>query len=216
VRLIREAKERGIAISGEACPHHFTLTDASIAGSESFWEADGEILARAFPKNHPLPKWPRFDTNFKMNPPLRSHHDRDALIEGLVDGTIEIIGSDHAPHSDFEKEVEFDYAPFGITGLETELALALVQLYHTGKLTLPKLLEKFTVNPARLLKIEKGTLDIGADADITIFDPDRPWVYQRESSASKSMNSPFHGWPLRGKVLATIVMGKIVWKESNG
>lgn len=213
VRLIREAKDRGVKISGEACPHHFTLTDAAIAGSAAFWEADGEFLRRAFPKDHPLPTWPSFDTNVKMNPPLRSHHDREALIEGLADGTLEIIGSDHAPHCDFQKEVEFDYAPFGITGLETELSLSLMQLYHTGKLTLPKLLEKLTVNPARLMKIEKGTLDIGADADITIFDPERRWVYQRQESASKSKNSPFHGWPMQGKALATIVKGKIVWQE---
>ncbi|MGZ8938390.1 MAG: dihydroorotase [Limisphaerales bacterium] len=215
VRLIREAKERGIPISGEACPHHFVLTDAAIAGSEEFWKADGEQLSRTFPKDHPLPSWPLFDTNFKMNPPLRSPHDRDALIEGLADGTLEILGSDHAPHCDFQKEVEFDYAPFGITGLETELSLCLMQLYHTGKLTLPKLLEKMTVNPAKLLKIEKGTLDIGADADVTIFDPDRAWVYRREDSASKSPNSPFHLWPMRGKALATVVDGRIVWKDAE-
>jgi dihydroorotase len=173
------------------------------------------VLSRDFPKGHPLPVWPLFDTNFKMNPPLRSHHDREELINGLADGTIEIIGSDHAPHSDYEKEVEFDYAPFGITGLETELSLALTQLYHTGRLTLPKLLEKFTVNPARLLRIEKGTLDLGGDGDITIFDPDRKWVYQREATASKSINCPFHGWPMRGKALATIVGGRIAWRESK-
>lgn len=215
VRLIREAKERGVRISGEACPHHFTLTDAAIAGSEGFWEADGETLRRGFPKDFPLPSWPPFDTNFKMNPPLRSVHDREALIEGLADGTLEILGSDHAPHCDFQKEVEFDYAPFGITGLETELSLCLAQLYHTGKLTLPRMLEKLTVNPAKLLKIDKGTLDIGADADITVFDPDRAWVYRREATASKSMNSPFHEWPMRGKAVATIVAGKIVWKDGQ-
>ena len=213
VRLIREAKERGVPISGEACPHHFTLTDAAIAGSEAFWEADGEILARAFPTDHPLPSWPIFDTNFKMNPPLRSHHDRDALIEGLADGTLEIIGSDHAPHSDYLKEVEFDYAPFGITGLETELPLSLMQLYHTGKMTLPKLLDKLTVQPAKLLRLEKGTLDLGADGDVTIFDPDILWVYRKEDTASKSANSPFHLWPMRGKAVATIVAGKVVWSE---
>jgi dihydroorotase len=215
VRLIREARLRGIPISGEACPHHFTLTDASIAGSEEFWREDGEILSREFPKEQPLPAWPLFDTNFKMNPPLRSQHDREAIIDGLADGTLEIIGSDHAPHSNFEKEVEFDYAPFGITGLETELSLSLMRLYHTGRLTLPKLLDKLTVKPAKLLRIEKGTLDIGADGDITIFDPDRRWIYDREQSASKSQNSPFHGWTLRGKALATIVAGKIVWREPN-
>jgi dihydroorotase len=213
IRLIREAKDRGVPISGEACPHHFTLTDAAIAGSSEFWAADGEILSREFPPDHPWPVWPSFDTNFKMNPPLRSHHDRDALIEGLVDGTLEIIGSDHAPHCDFQKEVEFDYAPFGITGLETELALTLMQLYHTGKMTLPAILKKLTVEPARLLRLEKGTLDTGADGDITIIDPDRRWVYDRTQTASKSSNCPFHGWPMRGKAVATIVAGKIVWNE---
>jgi dihydroorotase len=215
VRLIREAKERGVPISGEACPHHFTLTDAAIAGGAEFWQADGEILARAFPKDHPLPLWPLFDTNFKMNPPLRSHHDRDALIEGLVDGTIEIIGSDHAPHCDFQKEVEFDYAPFGITGLETELALSLMQLYHGGKMTLPNVLRKLTVEPAKLLRLQKGTLDIGADGDVTVFDPERRWVHDRADTASKSINSPFHGWPMRGKAVATVVGGKIVWNEMS-
>ena len=213
VALIRRAKERGAPISGEACPHHFVLTDSAVAGSDEFWKADGELWAKTFPKDHPLPSWPLFDTTFKMNPPLRTAHDREALIQGLADGTLEILGSDHAPHSAFEKEVEFDYAPFGITGLETELTLCLMALYHTGKLTLPKMLEKLTVNPARLLKIEKGTLDIGADADVTIFDPERRWVYRREQSASKSHNSPFHLWPMRGKALATIVNGRIVWKD---
>jgi dihydroorotase len=213
VRLIREAKERGISISGEACPHHFTLTDSSIAGAEEFWKGDGEGLGGEFPKEVPLPSWPPFDTNFKMNPPLRSPHDREALIEGLADGTLEIIGSDHAPHSNFEKEVEFDYAPFGITGLETELALCLTRLYHTGRLSLVKLLDKLTVQPAKLLRIAKGTLDVGADGDVTIFDPERRWTYLREDTASKSQNSPFHGWSLRGKPLVTIVQGKIVWRE---
>jgi dihydroorotase len=173
------------------------------------------VLAREFPKGHAFPTWPPFDTNVKMNPPLRSQHDRAALIEGLRDGTLEIIGSDHAPHSGFEKEVEFDYAPFGITGLETELSLSLMRLYHTGELTLPKLLDKFTVQPAKLLRIEKGTLDIGADGDVTIFDPELRWTYQRDQTASKSQNSPFHGWAMRGKAVATIVRGKIVWREMS-
>ena len=215
VRLIREAKERGLPISGEACPHHFTLTDAALAGSETFWKADGEILARSFAKGAELPQWPAFDTNFKMNPPLRSHRDRDALIEGLADGTLEIIGSDHAPHCGFQKEVEFDYAPFGITGLETELPLSLMALYHTQKLKLPEILDKLTVQPARLLRLEKGTLDLGADGDITIFDPDLEWTCRRAETASKSTNSPFEGWPMKGKALATIVEGKIVWQDLN-
>jgi len=190
------------------------LTDAAIAGAEEFWRADGEILAREFPKGESLPAWPPFDTNFKMNPPVRSQRDREALIDGLADGTLEIIGSDHAPHSNFEKEVEFDFAPFGITGLETELSLALVRLYHTGRLSLPRLIDKFTVQPARLLRIPKGTLDVGADGDVTVFDPELRWTYLHELSASKSQNSPFHRWTMRGKCLATIVSGKIVWRET--
>lgn len=215
VALIRRARERGVPISGEACPHHFVLTDSAIAGSEEFWKGDGELLARNFPKDHPLPAWPIFDTNFKMNPPLRTRHDRDALLDGLADGTLEILGSDHAPHCDFQKEVEFDYAPFGITGLETELALCLMQLYHSGRMSLSKVIEKLTVNPAKLLKIDKGTLDIGADADVTIFDPERKWIYKRTESASKSHNSPFDAWPMRGRALGTIVNGRIVWKDEQ-
>src|SRR5207248_2625743 len=177
VALLRDAKKRGLPISGEACPHHFTLTDAAIAGSEKFWSQDGKELA-AFQKGK-LPEWPNYDTNFKMNPPLRSARHREAIIEGLMDGTLEVLCSDHAPHCDYEKEVEFDYAPFGIIGFETELALSLMQLYHARKMPLRTLIEKFTVNPARLLNLKKGTLSIGADGDITVFDPDREWVCEK-------------------------------------
>ena len=212
VELIRAAKKRGVPISGEACPHHFTLTDAAVAGSEKFWAADGQGIS-GFGGRTELPEWPAYDTNFKMNPPLRSAHDRDAILEGLVDGTIEILCSDHAPHCDFEKEVEFDYAPFGITGLETELALSLMQLFHAKRLNLTDLLAKFTVAPARLLNLAKGTLSLGADADVTVFDPDREWVFERETTASKSFNSPFFGWPLKGKAVATILAGRQVLIE---
>jgi dihydroorotase len=147
-----------------------------------------------------------YDTNFKMNPPLRTERDRQALLEGLADGTIEIIGSDHAPHCNYEKEVEFDVAPFGITGLETELALSL-ELVRKKLLTMPALIEKFTTKPATLLRLKKGTLSVGADADVTIIDPDFEWTYDVTQSASKSRNSPFHGWPLRGKALRTIIGG---------
>jgi dihydroorotase len=150
-----------------------------------------------------------------MNPPLRSARDREAILEGLADGTIEVLCSDHAPHCDFEKEVEFDYAPFGITGLETELALSLMQLYHAKHLSLPDVIAKFTVAPARLLRLAKGTLSIGADADVTVFDPDHEWVFERETTASKSFNSPFYGWPLKGKAVATIVGGRKVWVEQS-
>jgi dihydroorotase len=211
VALIREAKKRGVPISGEACPHHFTLTDAAVAGSEKFWSNDGKILTDLSAGE--LPEWPGYDTNFKMNPPLRSAKDREAILEGLTDGTIEILCSDHAPHCDYEKEVEFDYAPFGITGLETELALSLMQLVHTKRLSLMDLIAKFTVNPARLLNLNKGTLSVGADADVTVFDPDCEWIFQAADSASKSKNSPFFGWKLKGKAVATIVAGKIIWSE---
>jgi len=185
VALVREAKKRGVKISAEACPHHFTLTDESCK---------------------------TYDTNFKMNPPLRTEADRQALLEGLADGTIDCIASDHAPHCNYEKEVEFDLAPFGIIGLETELALSLA-LVEKKLLTLPQLIAKLTINPARLLQLDKGTLTAGADADVTIIDPDREWTYDVTQSASKSRNSPFHGWQLKGKAVATIVAGKVVWQE---
>jgi len=211
VQLLREAKKRGVPISGEACPHHFTLTDAAVAGSEKFWSADGKGLGGWDSSRSSRPAWPAYDTNFKMNPPLGSARDREAVLEGLADGTLQVICSDHAPHCDYEKEVEFDYAPFGITGLETELALSLMQLYHTKRMSLADVLAKFTAAPAQLLRLPKGTLSVGADADVTILDPDREWVFDKGASASKSKNSPFYGWPLRGKAVATIVGGRKVW-----
>jgi dihydroorotase len=214
VALIREAKQRGVPVSGEACPHHFTLTDAAVAGSDKFWRTDGQGIF-GMSECDELPSWPAYDTNFKMNPPLRSARDRAAILEGLVDGTIEVLCSDHAPHCDFEKEVEFDYAPFGITGLETELALSLMQLYHAKRMSLSDLIAKFTVAPARLLRLAKGTLSVGADADVTVFDPDREWVFTREATASKSFNNPFYGWPLKGKAVATIVGGRKIWVEQT-
>jgi dihydroorotase len=218
VELIRAAKKRGVPISGEACPHHFVLTDAAIAGSEKFWSNDGKNFFQTSNlklQTSELPSWPSYDTNFKMNPPLRSAKDREAILEGLLDGTLEILASDHAPHCDYEKEVEFDYAPFGITGFETELPLSLMQLHHARKMSLSDLIAKFTIAPARLLNLRKGTLQIGADADITIFDPNREWIYDRNESVSKSKNSPFHGWNLRGKAVLTIVGGNVVFNEQE-
>jgi len=185
VALVREAKKRGVKISAEACPHHFSLTDESVK---------------------------TYDTNFKMNPPLRSERDRQAILEGLADGTIDCIASDHAPHCNYEKEVEFDVAPFGIIGLETELALSL-RLVHDKLLTWPQLVEKLTINPAKLLRLEKGTLSVGADADVTVVDPKQEWTYDVEQSASKSRNSPFHWMQFTGKAICTIVAGKTVWQE---
>ena len=214
VELLREAKKQGLPVSGEACPHHFTLTDAAIAGSERFWESDGKGIIGYDDDAKDKPEWPAYDTNFKMNPPLRSAQDREAILAGLADGTIEILCSDHAPHCDYEKEVEFDYAPFGITGLETELALSLMQLFHTGRLTLPQLIAKYTINPARLLRLAKGTLSPGVEADVTVFDPQREWEFDKASTASKSVNSPYYGWKLKGKAVATIVGGKKAWVEA--
>jgi dihydroorotase len=214
VQLLREAKKRGITVSGEACPHHFTLTDTGLAGSEKFWSTDGREIMADDPARRP--RWHSYDTNFKMNPPLRSAADRAAIIDGLADGTLEIISSDHAPHCDYEKEVEFDYAPFGIIGFETELALALMQLYHSKKMSLSDLIARFTVGPARLLRLAaKGTLGIGADADLTVFDPGEEWIYDPATSTGKSRNSPFAGWAMKGKARATIVNGTIAWQGRN-
>jgi dihydroorotase len=213
VELLRAAKQRGLRVTGEACPHHFTLTDAAIAGSEKFWGKDGKAVFGSEKMDHAVPAWPSYDTNLKMNPPLRSARDREAILEGLADGTIEVLCSDHAPHCGYEKEVEFDYAPFGITGLETELPLSLMQLYHGKRMSLSDVVAKFTVNPARIVRLPKGTLQAGADADVTIIDLEKEWVYRREDSASKSKNNPFDGWRMRGQAVATIVSGKIVWQE---
>jgi dihydroorotase len=214
VRLLREAKKKGLPVSGEACPHHFVLTEVAIAGSEKFWQTDGAGI-QGFATAGTRPSWPAYDTHCKMNPPLRSAQDREAILEGLADGTIEILCSDHAPHCDYEKAVEFDHAPFGITGLETELALSLMQLYESGRMKLPQVIEKFTCGPAKLLGLNKGTLTPGAAADITIFDPNRQWTFQKDQTASKSFNSPFYEWPLRGKAVCTIVRGQTVWSEQE-
>jgi len=212
VRLIREAKSRGVPISGEACPHHFTLTDSALGGSERFWNSDGDGVFGSKEKED-QPSWPKYDTMLKMNPPLRSAADRNAILKGLTDGTIEVIASDHAPHCDYEKEVEFDYAPIGITGLETALSLSLMQLHHSGRLSLSKMIAKYTCNPARLLRLDKGSLSVGADADITVIDPNVEWRFELDSTASKSTNSPFYGWPLKGRAEKTFVAGKCVWPD---
>src|SRR5881394_3827376 len=186
VRLIREARARGIKISGEVCPHHIALTDAAIQN---------------------------FDTNYKVNPPLRSQKDVDALLEAVADGTLSVLCSDHAPHADFEKEVEFDAAPFGIIGLETELGLfldLLVHKHHT--IDIARLIQMYTVEPARLLKIDAGTLPIGAHADVTLIDPELEWTVKVDQFHSASRNSPFDCWKLKGRAVRTIVSGKTVWE----
>ncbi|PYJ71842.1 MAG: dihydroorotase [Verrucomicrobia bacterium] len=186
VRLIREARARGVKISGEVCPHHIALTDEAIQN---------------------------FDTNYKMNPPLRSQTDVDALLEGIADGTLSVLCSDHAPHADFEKEVEFDAAPFGIIGLETELGLFLDLLVHKHrKIDIGRLIEMYTIEPARLLGIDAGTLSAGAKADVTLIDPELEWTVRVDQFQSTSRNSPFDGWKLKGRAVRTIVGGKTVWK----
>jgi len=185
VRLLRDARARGIPVTGELCPHHIALTDEFVSS---------------------------FDTNYKMNPPLRSQQDVEALIEGVADGTITLLGSDHAPHAFFEKEVEFDRAPFGILGLETELALFLTILVHRTKaIDLSRLITMYTVNPANLVRLPKGTLGPGADADVTLIDPGLEWTFRNQDSFSRSRNTPFDGWELKGRAVRTIVAGKTVW-----
>jgi len=186
VRLIREAKARGIKISGEVCPHHVWFTDERLRN---------------------------FDANFKMNPPLRSDRDVEAILEGIADGTLDILCSDHAPHAFYEKEVELDQAPFGITGLETEFAAFHDLLVHCRKLIpLERLIALYTINPARLLNLDRGTLSAGAPADITLIDPSAQWTYNKAESASLSQNTPFHGESFCGRAVRTIVAGQTVWK----
>jgi len=186
VRLIREARHRGVKISCEVCPHHIALTDEAIQG---------------------------FDTNYKMNPPLRSKEDVGAILDGIADGTLSILCSDHAPHAGFEKEVEFDQAPFGIVGLETELGLFIDLLVHKHrKIDIKRLIEMYTLEPAKLLKIDAGTLSIGAPADVTLIDPDSEWTVRVDQFQSGSRNSPFDGWKLKGRAVRAIVGGKTVWK----
>ena len=190
VCLLREARRRGVPITAEACPHHICLTDGDLR---------------------------TFDTNFKMNPPLRTQADIDEIIAGIADGTITILESDNAPHATYEKEVEFDKAPFGILGLETELPVFLEILLHRRKaLSLSEILAMLTVNPAKLLGLDRGTLAVGSTADITILDPDHSWTYDKEESPSLSRNTPFHGMALRGRALTTIVGGKVVWDLESG
>ncbi len=180
---VRWAKQRGLRVTCEVTPHHFTLIDEDV----------------------------QYDSRYKMNPPLASRGDREALIAGLADGTVEAVATDHAPHEPALKDVEFDRAPFGITGFETALALALEQLVHTGRAPLLRVVELFTSGPARVLGLER-TVAPGQPADVTIFSLDRPWTFRAAESASKSRNSPFDGRAFKGGPAATIVSGRIVHK----
>ena len=187
VELVRQAKKRGVNVTCETCPHYFTLTENAVDG---------------------------FNTNAKMNPPLRTSDDVEAIKEGLKDGTIDCIVTDHAPHHIDEKNCEFALALNGIVGFETSLGLGLQYLVKSGVLTLNELIEKMAVNPSRILRINKGSLSIDADADITIFDPSKEWTVDISKFQSKSKNSPFDGFTLCGKPEYVIVGGKIV--VSNG
>ena len=182
VEMVRQAKSRGLNISAEVAPHHFTLTDAAVAD---------------------------YDTNAKMNPPLRSSEDVAALVHGLEDGTIDAIASDHAPHHVNLKMLEFDRAPFGITGLETAVALTLTKL----RLPIQRIVELLSLNPQKIMKVRPWGLFEGSDADLTILDLNRTWSFDVNQSRSRSRNSPFHGWQFKGKAVATLVGGKVVYED---
>jgi dihydroorotase len=178
---VRWAKSRGLHVTCEVTPHHFTLIDEDV----------------------------QYDSRFKMNPPLAAREDREALLAGLADGTVDVIATDHAPHEPAIKDVEFDRAPFGILGFETALALALEQLVQSGRLSLMRVVELFTTGPARVLGIERK-IAAGQTADLTIFSTERAWTYNVKESRSKSRNSPFDGRTFKGAPIATIVAGRIV------
>lgn len=187
VELVRRAKKDGLKVTAEVTPHHITLTDEAIKSVNG-----------------------GFDANLKMNPPLRTEDDRKALLKGLKDGTIDAIATDHAPHSPEEKDVEFDAAPFGVIGIETLLPIVITELVHKKVLTLSQAIAKITINPALILGIPKGTLSVGREADITIIDINKQWTINPDEFKSKSRNSPFAGWKVKGKAIKVIVGGQIV------
>jgi dihydroorotase len=186
VELVRRGKEKGIKVTAEVTPHHLTLTEAEVIG---------------------------YDTNAKVNPPLRTKLDIQALVQGLKENVIDIIATDHAPHTEVDKSCEFDLAPFGISGLETTLG-SLLRLVHEKQLTMTTLIAKLTNEPAKIIDYDQlGTLNIGTPADITIFDPDQDWVVDTKSFASKGKNTPLASSTLKGKVMTTIFQGKLVYKD---
>ncbi len=186
LKAVRRGKRSKARITCEVTPHHFTLTDADVRD---------------------------YDSNCKMNPPLRSAMDREALLVALADGTVDAIATDHAPHALHEKIIEFERALFGVTGLETALGLAITRLHREHKIPLARIVELFTAGPARVVDLRgRGTLARGSYADITLFDPKKRWTFEAAKSRSKSHNTPFEGWQLTGKVVATIVGGKVVYR----
>jgi dihydroorotase len=190
LRAVRAGKERGVRVTCEVAPHHFTLTDESL---------DGPI---------------KYDTNLKMNPPLRGAEDRDAMLEGIADGSVDVIATDHAPHHIDEKMVEFDRAPFGIVGLETAVPIVFDRLVHPGRISLKRMIELLSVNPARLLNLRGGALEEGFPADITVLAPDLAVTIDAAKLVSRSRNTPFDRWQFRGGVAATIVGGKVVYRNA--
>lgn len=188
VDLVRRARQRGIRVTTEACPHHFTLTDECLR---------------------------TFDSNFKMAPPLRTKDDVEAIIAGLREGVIDVIATDHAPHAPEKKMRELDQAPNGVIGLETLLPICIIALIEPGHLTWPQLIEKLTINPARILGIDRGTLRPGADADVTIIDPSAEWTIDPNKFRSKSRNCPFAGWKVRGRADVVILSGQIRHRSEN-
>jgi dihydroorotase len=203
VEFIRRARAEGLPVSAEVTPHHLLLTDEWVAGRRT-----GLLTAAGSIEGQP------YDTATKVNPPLRTQRDADALLEGLLDGTIDAIATDHAPHTVVDKSCEYGYAAFGISGLETALG-ALLALVHAGKLPLATLLSALTVRPARLFSLEAGTLNPGALADITIFDPDEQWTVDPQQFASKGKNTPLAGLTLKGRVRYTILGGTIVYQAET-
>jgi dihydroorotase len=187
VEMVRVGKRRGIRVTAEVTPHHFALTDQAVL---------------------------EHGTNAKMNPPLRSQKDVEALIEGLADGTIDAIATDHAPHAPELKQKPMDQAPFGVIGLETALGLALTRLVHTARISLAKLILLMSTNPARIIDQPLGRLRVGDAADITVFDPNGEWIYRAAEGRSKSRNTPFDGWTLKGIVAVTIVGGEVVFRRT--
>jgi dihydroorotase len=186
VAMVRYAKSRGLRVTAEATPHHFVLADTDMQP---------------------------YDSNYKMKPPLRQNQDVRGVLEGLVDGTVDAVATDHAPHAGAEKMQEFERCPFGIIGLETALGLALEQLYRPGHLDLPSLVALFTHKPAAVLSLPGGNLRVGSPGDVTIFSTDHEWTYDVNRSPSKSRNTPFGGRRFQGGPLATFVGGKLVWQS---
>ncbi len=191
LRAVRAGKERGVRVTCEVAPHHFTLTDEAL---------DGPV---------------KYDTNLKMNPPLRAVEDRDAMLDGIADGTVDVIATDHAPHHADEKMTEFDRAPFGIVGLETAVPMVFDRLVHTGRISLVRMIELLSTNPARVMNVPGGALREGTPADITILAPDTRVTIDASTLKSKSKNTPFDRWEMTGAVVATIVGGRIVYRAEG-